>query len=312
MSSSNGSTKSRWAAIGAAVAVAVGAGGIGLVRAAPSTEGSVFVAITPCRLVDTRPGTDNVGGRTSPLGPAEVFPVAVRGSNGLCRDASAIPSTATGVLLNVTAVGATGGTFLTIWPSDASRPTASSLNPAPGQGPVPNAVTTGISADGRFSIFNSSGSVDVIVDVAGYYTGPQLSSADVVDEPGVVSSASAVGSGNVLAVSSQASVASVQIRPPADGFVTVMASGSWYAPAVDRQLVCQLTGGATTIVFSDLSLIDTNAAVNLASAVSMQRTFAVAAAAGIRTFNLVCSISGGGFVRDISMTAMYFPTSYAP
>ena len=50
------------------------------------------------------------------------------------------------------------------------RPSASSLNPSPGQPPTPNAVNTQLSSGGEFSIFNRAGSVDVIVDINGYYT----------------------------------------------------------------------------------------------------------------------------------------------
>ena len=35
---------------------------------------------------------------------------------------------------------------------------------------TPNAVTTGLSADGKFDIANGIGTVDVVVDVVGYYT----------------------------------------------------------------------------------------------------------------------------------------------
>lgn len=45
--------RSRWAALGAAVAVAVGAGGVGLVRANVAQPATV-VAIDPVRIVDTR------------------------------------------------------------------------------------------------------------------------------------------------------------------------------------------------------------------------------------------------------------------
>lgn len=45
--------RSRWAAIGAAIAVSAGAGGLGLVHAS-SAVGSVMTPIAPCRLLDTR------------------------------------------------------------------------------------------------------------------------------------------------------------------------------------------------------------------------------------------------------------------
>ena len=47
---------------------------------------------------------------------------------------------------------------------------------------MPNAVATGISADGQFNIFNRYGSVDVVVDVAGYYTPDSSNGGGGVDQ----------------------------------------------------------------------------------------------------------------------------------
>ena len=58
--------------------------------------------------------------------------------------------------------------FLTIWPG-GERPDHSSLNPAPGQPPTPNAVTTKLSIDQEFEIYNNRGSVHLVIDVNGYY-----------------------------------------------------------------------------------------------------------------------------------------------
>lgn len=70
--------------------------------------------------------------------------------------------------MNVTALGAAELSFLTIW-AGGDRPLAASLNPAPEAPPVPNAVTTQLSVDQQFEIYNNAGSVDVVVDVNGYY-----------------------------------------------------------------------------------------------------------------------------------------------
>lgn len=152
----------------AALALAVLVGGLSL-RPASATVGSgsrtTYVGITPCRLVDTRQAPATVGPRSSPLGTDDTYVVDALPPSGGCP----VPATATALQLNVTATDASAATFLTIWPSDAVRPNASSLNPAGGQGAVPNAVTTVLSADGRFSIFNAFGSVNVIVDVVGYF-----------------------------------------------------------------------------------------------------------------------------------------------
>lgn len=159
-------SRSRWAAVGAAVAVTLGAGAVGLVAATSPSGASAYVPINPCRAADTRPAPDvNIGSRTTPLGAAETH--TVNSNDGDC--AGDVPVTATGLQLNVTAVGATTTTFLTTW-SEGPRPNASSLNPTAGAPPAPNAVTTSITASGDFNIYNDAGSVHVIVDVVGFYT----------------------------------------------------------------------------------------------------------------------------------------------
>ncbi|HWL45802.1 MAG TPA: hypothetical protein VNQ73_22865 [Ilumatobacter sp.] len=91
---------------------------------------------------------------------------AGRGEAGNCS----LPSAATALTLNVTAVDATDATYLALYPAGADAPDASHLNPRPGAAPTPNAVTVALGADGRFSVYNRFGAVDVIVDVVGYYT----------------------------------------------------------------------------------------------------------------------------------------------
>ena len=111
---SSSASRSRWAAIGAAVAVTLGAGGFAISHAAGAPGArSVFVPLTPCRLFDTRTAS-TVGTRSSPLGQADTHTVQVTGTNGNCT----IPSAATAVAMNVTVVNATAASFLTVWPSD--------------------------------------------------------------------------------------------------------------------------------------------------------------------------------------------------
>lgn len=128
-------------------------------------SGGGFVATSPTRLADTRSdgATVDGGGPHGALGPDSTVRVEVSGR-------AAIPANATGVLVNLTAVNATAPTFLTVWPSGQSRPLASSLNPA-NAAPLANHVTSGLGADGAISVYNAVGNVDVVVDVAGYFTG---------------------------------------------------------------------------------------------------------------------------------------------
>lgn len=161
--------RSRWAAFGAAVAVAVGAGGgFGLANAVQdSGERSTYTPISPCRLSDTR-SNNQIGPRNTPIGADEIYTVAARGAQGKCLVAD-LPDDATALVLNVTALGASSQSFLTFWP-DGQRPEAASLNPSVGAPPIPNAVTTALASDGSFKIYNERGTVNVVIDVAGYYT----------------------------------------------------------------------------------------------------------------------------------------------
>jgi hypothetical protein len=161
--------RARWSAVGAAVAVTLGAGGLITFASAAGGSASSFTAISPCRLLDTRvdgPATGAPLPRNTPLGQGETITITARGNFGNCQ---ALSPTATGVVLNVTSVNASASSFLTVWPAGEDRPLASNLNWIPGQAATPNQVTTGLDSAGRLNLFNNAGKVDVIVDVVGVY-----------------------------------------------------------------------------------------------------------------------------------------------
>ncbi|MGZ4692267.1 MAG: fibronectin type III domain-containing protein [Acidimicrobiales bacterium] len=124
--------------------------------------GTLFHALVPARVLDSRPGAGNVGGFTTPWGAGATRDVVIGGQGGVPADADA-------VVLNVTVTDVTAGSFLQLWPTGSTQPTlGSSLNYAAGQ-TVPNAVTVKLGTAGKVSIFNKLGSTNVIADVAGYY-----------------------------------------------------------------------------------------------------------------------------------------------
>jgi hypothetical protein len=140
------------AALAAATVTAVGR--VQSADAVGSGTASSYVPIVPCRLVDTRPGGDNVGPRATPIGAGESVAFPVWGTNGACT----IPTNATGLATNVTAVNPTASSYITIYPSDANpRPAASNLNVIAGGAPTPNQVTVGLSAEGAVSAYNNGG-----------------------------------------------------------------------------------------------------------------------------------------------------------
>ena len=154
MSRSDGMWRTRWAAAGAAVAVAIAGGGIIHNAQATVNSGvrSIFVAIAPCRLFDTRPAPLTVGTRTAPLAPGDIFISQVTGTNGNCT----IPAEATGVTMNVTIDNPTSSSFLTVFPADVARPLSSNLNWTATSSATPNEVTVLLSAAGAIKFYNNA------------------------------------------------------------------------------------------------------------------------------------------------------------
>jgi len=122
------------------------------------TTGSKFHAINPTRVLDDRLDV----GLSGPWGPNQSRALTVAGT------ALKIPQFATGLVANVTATAGSTGSFVTVYPSGVTRPTASNVNFGPGQ-TIPNLVTVGLSNDGTIYFYNSLGSVDLIADAVGYY-----------------------------------------------------------------------------------------------------------------------------------------------
>ncbi|MFE5808557.1 hypothetical protein [Streptomyces sp. NPDC056491] len=122
-------------------------------------SGSTYKPITPTRLMDTREG---LGVPKARVGEAGTVTLQVAGTAG-------IPATGvTAVVLNVTATGPTAGSFVSVYPNGTTRTSASNLNFTAGQ-TIPNLVVVPV-VNGKVSFYNHAGSVDLIADVAGFYT----------------------------------------------------------------------------------------------------------------------------------------------
>ena len=127
---------------------------------APAAIGdpSTFVSLAPQRIVDTRDGT---GGVQGPLANESTTSFQVIGAGG-------VPTGATSVVLNVTAVDPEGTGFFTVFPSGSPRPDTSNLNVVAGKN-VANLVVARIGADGKVNLYNFGGRAHVIFDVTGYF-----------------------------------------------------------------------------------------------------------------------------------------------
>ncbi|MFG3347176.1 hypothetical protein ACGF1Z_19150 [Streptomyces sp. NPDC048018] len=115
-------------------------------------DGSTYEPVTPSRLMDTRTG---LGVRKGKIGPGETVTLPVKPG-------------VTAVVMNVTATGPTTGSFISVYPDGTERTSASNLNFTAGQ-TIPNLVVVPV-VNGKVNFYNRSGNVDLIADVAGYYT----------------------------------------------------------------------------------------------------------------------------------------------
>ncbi|MFJ3906532.1 FlgD immunoglobulin-like domain containing protein [Streptomyces sp. NPDC090025] len=135
-------------------------GSLPLSGSALTSAPGTFKPLTPARLMDTRTGQGGVP--KAKVGAGRTVSLKVTGQGG-------VPATGvTAVVMNVTAVKPTAAGFVSVYPSGTGRTAASNLNFTAGL-TVPNLVVVPV-VDGKVTFYNNSGAVDLLADVAGYYT----------------------------------------------------------------------------------------------------------------------------------------------
>jgi len=129
---------------------------------------TLYTALTPARLMDTRTGAgnptiDSIAQGTGPIASHGTFKLPVAGRGGM--PASGI----TAVALNVTAVTPTKVGYLTVWSGNGAVPNAANLNLNPGY-TIPNLVISQVDSNGDATIYNGGvAAQEVVVDVQGYF-----------------------------------------------------------------------------------------------------------------------------------------------
>ena len=86
-----------------------------------------------------------------------------------------VPTSATAVVVNLTAAGGTAASYLSAYAAGATPATTSSLNFTAGE-TVANRDIVNVGTGGQIEVYNFAGTVNVDVDVDGYYaaTGGQF------------------------------------------------------------------------------------------------------------------------------------------
>ncbi len=141
-----------------------------------SSDQGAFIALPPNRLIDTRVNSGYEGSSSTLLQNTTTnFQITGIGN---------VPSSGVAaVVLEITATNTnSNGGYFTVWPTGAPMPQTSVLNWDSGQ-TVANRIVVGVSQNsssyGQISVYNAFGTADLVVDVEGYFTGPQ-------DIPGTV------------------------------------------------------------------------------------------------------------------------------
>jgi hypothetical protein len=134
------------------------------------TNAEELIGIEPVRVLDTRgPNNGPIGvPAAAPIGEGQQIDVQVAGFTDKSGNLL-IPANATSVSANITIdEDATLKSFLTVWPTGAPKPFTSANNAEPGL-VMANSAILRLGTDGKLSVFNQRGAVNVIIDITGYF-----------------------------------------------------------------------------------------------------------------------------------------------
>jgi len=134
------------------------------------TNAEELVGIEPVRVLDTRgPSNGPIGvPAAAPIAGGQTIDVQIAGFTDKSGNLL-IPSNATSVAANITIdEDATLKSFVTVWPTGAPQPVTSANNAEPGL-VMANSAILRLGTNGKVSVFNQRGDVDVIIDITGYF-----------------------------------------------------------------------------------------------------------------------------------------------
>lgn len=211
----------------------------------PAVNG--ITPVGPARIAETRnaAGEGTIDGQVQgggALSSGQVLNVPVAGRAG-------VPATGVGaVVLNVTAVNPTAASFLTVYPSGATRPRTSNVNFAARQ-TVANTVVAQLGPDGAINVVNSDGSTHVIVDVVGWLPATGFSAvgpariAETRSTPGEGTTDGQVQGGGALAAGQVLTIPVLgRVGVPASGVGAVVLNVTATAPTATGFLTVYPTG----------------------------------------------------------------------
>lgn len=147
---------------------------------AVGVQGTTFIPVTPCRIVDTRNAVGAFGGPIYQAGDTRSYNIPAAATAAGC---GGIPA-ASAYSLNFSIANYTGRASLKAYPTGATPPGVSILNYGSGL-PLGNAAIVPASAAGSIdvsiSVTATPGPSNVIIDLNGYFTDQSASSSNVAN-----------------------------------------------------------------------------------------------------------------------------------
>ncbi len=162
-----------------AVGTGGGVEGLESVAAAPD---ATMINLTPCRLIDTRPGMSSALAGDD-IGPLASFEIRTYTLTGFCG----VPAGATALSINLAVVPGVDSGFVSVGPTGSIAafppgPNFASINFEGAAFPISNSLIVPLDDMGRFDVY-AARSADVIIDTNGYFQ-PKDAGTNVFFVPG--------------------------------------------------------------------------------------------------------------------------------
>ncbi len=146
----------------------------------PYTYVATAWSVAPNGYANSAEERTGTGGIPGPVGASTTINLQVAGRGGVP------PSGVGAVALNVTVTYPTAPGYMTVFAAGSARPQTSNLNFVPGL-TVPNRVIAKVGTGGQVSLFNVQGTLDLVVDVNGWFTDGSDPTATAGEFTGVTS-----------------------------------------------------------------------------------------------------------------------------
>jgi hypothetical protein len=166
-----------------------------------SADELTFIAITPCRLVDTRGATAGFNGIAPfsgpSIAPAGTIAIPVQSPTEASTDTEpapcgVIPSIAQAYSFNLTVVPTVAGSrvnYVSLWPAGSPQPFVSTLDDPQGVIVSNAAIVPAGTPTGGVSVYNDGpATTDIVIDMNGYFAAPTDASGNTAVGAGTLAS----------------------------------------------------------------------------------------------------------------------------